>query len=90
MKQTTLPITNGSLAPARIRTRLKRADNLHAEIEVWLNGDLITNGAGLTLRNRDFIYLMDRLQPEIIIVKRDLISDDLWKRIKHLREVELI
>lgn len=89
-QQTSIPLSKEPKAPARIRGRLLHADNRHSKIQVWLNGDLITGEHSLVVRNSDILYLLSRLSPEILIVDRENVSDDLWKRIKHLPEVELI
>ena len=89
-EQTTLKIDPGPKAPVRVRTRLFWSDNRHVKMQVWLNGDLITGDGSLCTRNADFIYLVRLLKPEIIIADREMISEDLWKRIKHLSEIELI
>lgn len=87
-EQAALPIDAGPPAPARIRSRVIHSDNRHTKLQLWLNGDLITGEHALVIRNQDFVYLIQKLRPEIIIVDRENTTEDLWKRIKHLPEVE--
>ena len=89
-EQTSIPIPDQPKITVRIRSRVTHADNRHTRIQVWLNGDLITGEHSLVVRNGDILYLLSRLKPEILIVDRENVSDDLWKRIKHLPEVELL
>lgn len=89
-EQVSIPIPDQPAGAVRIRARINHADNRYSKLQVWLNGDLITGEHALVIRNADFMHLILRLKPEIIIVDRENISDDLWKRIKHVPEVELI
>lgn len=90
-EQPPLPLPlDGSKAPVRIRARVIHSDNRHTKLQLWLNGDLITAERYLLIRNADFVYLIERLKPEIVIVDNENITDDLWKRIRKLPEVELV
>lgn len=89
-EQTEIPIPDQPKGTVRIRARVNHSDNRYTKLQIWLNGDLITGEHALVIRNADFMGLILRLRPEIIIVDRENISDDLWKRIKHVNEVELI
>lgn len=88
-KQTQL-FPHPASVPARVRIRVFHAGPRRTELQIWLNGDLLTVDGMLNVRNADFVYLMNKLQPEIIIVDRDNVTDDLWKRIKLMPQVELI
>lgn len=90
IEQTELPIPDQPKGGCRIRARVNHSDNRFTKLQVWLNGDLITGEHALVIRNADIMPLVLRLRPEIIIVDRENVSDDLWKRIKHVNEVELI
>lgn len=87
--QTSLPIKVDN-AGSRIRCRVIHSNNHHTKIQLWLNGDLITGDHSLIVRNRDVNYLVVKLKPDVIIVDRENVSDDLWKRIKHTPGLELI
>lgn len=89
-KQTALPIDPGPRVPVRIRARITHADNRYTKLQLWLSGDLITGRDHLTIRNADVVYFVLAIKPEIVIVDRENVSDDLWRRIKHLPEIELI
>lgn len=89
-EQVSMPIPDQPKGTVRIRARVNHSDNRYTKLQVWLNGDLITGEHALVIRNADILHLLLRLRPEIIIVDRENISDDLWKRIKHVPEVELI
>lgn len=80
----------GSKQPCRVRTRVTHADNKHLKMQVYLNGDLITGEHRLTIRLADLTYLVNLLQPEIIIVDRENITDVAWLRLKNFDQVELI
>lgn len=89
-EQTSIPIPDQPAPAVRIRTRIPHADNRHTRLQIWLNGDLITGEHRLVIRNAEVLLLLSRLKPEIVIVDRENVSDDLWKRIKHIPEVELL
>lgn len=88
-EQTELPVP-AEKGGVRIRARVNHADNRYTKLQVWLNGDLITGEHALVIRNGDLMALCVRLKPEVVIVDRENVSDDLWKRIKHYDAVELI
>lgn len=90
MEQTSIPVPDQPKGTVRIRARVNHSDNRYTKLQVWLNGDLITGEHALVIRNADFMAFCLRLKPEIVIVDRENISDDLWKRIKHYKTVELI
>lgn len=89
-EQTQIPIPPQPAGTCRIRARVNHSDNRYTKLQVWLNGDLITGEGALVIRNADVIALCLRLKPEVVIVDRENVSDDLWKRIKHYEPVELI
>lgn len=73
----------------RFRIRVFHADNSYTQFQLWFNGDLITNDY-LQVRNSDFVYVIHKLDPEVISVDRENITYDLWKRIKDLPAIELL
>lgn len=90
-KQQSLKISKTQHVPIRIRSQIASSDGHHTKLLVWVNGDLTSGDSNaISLRNADVVPFMMRLQPEIIIVRREYITDDLWKRIKHLKVIELI
>lgn len=90
LEQTELPVPASPTGGCRIRARVNHSDNRFTKLQVWLNGDLITGEHALVIRNADLMALCLRLKPEVLIVDRENVSDDLWKRIKHVPEVELL
>lgn len=89
-EQTEIPVPDQPKGTVRIRCRVNHSDNRYTKVQIWLNGDLITGEHAIVVRNADIMALFLRVRPEIVIVDRENISDDLWKRIKHYDAVELI
>lgn len=75
--------------PVRIRAKVTHADNHYIKMHVYLNGDMLSEG-DLSIRHADVAYVVNLLDPEIIIVDRENITDTAWKQLKSYPQVELI
>jgi hypothetical protein len=74
----------------RIRIKILNSTISHANLYLYADGDLITDVNGITLRNSQVPQFLILLEPEIVIVDRSHITDDLWKRIRDFKAVQLI
>ncbi len=73
--------------PARFRLRVVHADTHRITVDFYLFGDKLGQ---LIMRLADCSILFQQLEPEIIIVDRENITDRAWEKLRGYKQVELI
>lgn len=76
--------------PARIRMKVVQADMRWVRLDIYLHGDLLTASGPMIVRHTDMVYLVKVMDPEIVIVNRETITDTAWSRLRGFKQIELI
>ena len=74
----------------RLSVRIRRGAAKHAELDLFVNGQMVSGPCGITIRAAEITGFLAKLDPDTIEVDRENITDDMFHRLAGFKNTRFV